>query len=210
MSELRIEWTPVEASNRLDSVTGGKVDADCGTTTITLSRMKTVEFSLPIYVDGGSVLVRAKSKLARLEDLKGKRIAVIAGTTTEQALARAIERPGCDRRAGPGAERHRRHGNAHAGQGGRLCGRSRRPRQSQAPFAESERLRFRHRGLLVRTLRPADAPRRSRFQARGEPRASEPLPFAATSTRSSSAGWARWASPGPLLHAMFYLSTLPE
>ena len=90
MSELRIEWTPVEASNRLEYVTSGKVDAVCGTTTITLSRMKTVDFSLPIYVDGGSVLVRAKSKLAKLADLKGKRIAVIAGTTTEQELARGL------------------------------------------------------------------------------------------------------------------------
>jgi ABC-type amino acid transport substrate-binding protein len=39
-------------------VTSGKVDAACGTTTITLSRMTKVDFSLPIYVDGGSVLKR--------------------------------------------------------------------------------------------------------------------------------------------------------
>jgi ABC-type amino acid transport substrate-binding protein len=90
LPELRIEWTPVEASNRLDYVVSGKVDAVCGTTTITLSRMKSVDFSLPIYVDGGSVLVRAKSKLGKLTDLKGKRIAAIAGTTTEQELARAL------------------------------------------------------------------------------------------------------------------------
>jgi ABC-type amino acid transport substrate-binding protein len=90
LSELRIEWLPVEASNRLDYVVSGKVDAVCGTTTITLSRMKTVDFSLPIYVDGGSVLVRAKSKLARLVDLKGKRIAVISGTTTEEELVRGL------------------------------------------------------------------------------------------------------------------------
>jgi ABC-type amino acid transport substrate-binding protein len=52
--------------------------------------MEKVDFSLPIFVDGGGVLVRTKSKLARLNDLKGKRIAVIAGTTTEQALTRAL------------------------------------------------------------------------------------------------------------------------
>jgi len=97
LPELKIEWLPVEASNRLDYVTSGKVDAVCGTTTITLSRMKTVDFSLPIYVDGGSVLVRAKSKLARLADLKDKRIAVISGTTTAEELVRglnAIAAPG--------------------------------------------------------------------------------------------------------------------
>jgi len=90
MTELKIEWLPVEASSRLDYVTDGKVDAVCGTTTITLGRMKRVDFSLPIYVDGGSVLVRARSKLARLADLKGRRVAVIAGTTTEEELGRGL------------------------------------------------------------------------------------------------------------------------
>ena len=94
MSELKIEWLPVEASNRLDYVISGKVDAVCGTTTITLGRMQKVDFSLPIYVDGGSVLVRARAKLARLTDLKGKKVAVIAGTTTEEELARGLDSSG--------------------------------------------------------------------------------------------------------------------
>jgi ABC-type amino acid transport substrate-binding protein len=94
MTELKIEWLPVEASNRLDYVISGKVDAVCGTTTMTLGRMQKVDFSLPIYVDGGSVLVRARSKLARLTDLQGKRIAVIAGTTTEEELARGLDSKG--------------------------------------------------------------------------------------------------------------------
>jgi glutamate/aspartate transport system substrate-binding protein len=90
MKALKIEWVPVDSASRFETVMGGKVDAECGTSTITLGRMKTVDFSLPIFVDGGGVLVRAKSKLARLKDLKGKRIAVIPGTTTEQALTRAL------------------------------------------------------------------------------------------------------------------------
>jgi ABC-type amino acid transport substrate-binding protein len=94
MSELKIEWLPVEASNRLDYVISGKVDAVCGTTTITLGRMQKVDFSLPIYVDGGSVLVRARAKLARITDLRGKKVAVIAGTTTEEELARGLDSSG--------------------------------------------------------------------------------------------------------------------
>ncbi len=43
---------------RIDDVAERKVDAECGTTTITLSRMETVDFSVPIFVDGGSALVR--------------------------------------------------------------------------------------------------------------------------------------------------------
>src|SRR5262249_53301752 len=90
LRELKIDWVPVTAATRLETVASGKADAECGTTTITLARMEKVDFSLPIFVDGGSVLVHANSKLARLNDLKGKRIAVIAGTTTEQALTRAL------------------------------------------------------------------------------------------------------------------------
>jgi glutamate/aspartate transport system substrate-binding protein len=90
MTELRIEWVSVEAATRLEAVATGKVDADCGTTTISLSRMQTVDFSLPIFVDGGGVLVRAKKKPTRMADLKGKRVAVIGGTTTEQGLVRAL------------------------------------------------------------------------------------------------------------------------
>ena len=91
LKELRIEWTALDAANRLDAVAAGRVDAECGTTTITLTRMEQVDFTVPIYVDGGAVLVRSNSKLARLADLKGRRIAVIPGTTTEPALKHALK-----------------------------------------------------------------------------------------------------------------------
>jgi glutamate/aspartate transport system substrate-binding protein len=87
---LKIVWQPVDAASRFDAVATGRVDAECGTTTITLSRMKDVDFSLPIFVDGGSVLVRVKSRITKLADLRGRKIAVIAGTTTEQALVAAF------------------------------------------------------------------------------------------------------------------------
>jgi glutamate/aspartate transport system substrate-binding protein len=91
LKELKIEWIPVNAATRFEAIANGKADAECGTTTITLTRMETVDFSLPIFVDGGGIMVRSNSKLLRVKDLKGKRIAVIAGTTTEQALTRALK-----------------------------------------------------------------------------------------------------------------------
>ena len=91
LAALKVEWIPVTAATRIAAVTSGKADAECGTTTITLTRMQSVDFSVPIFVDGGSVLVDAKAKLSRLADLKGRKIAVIGGTTTEPALKRALE-----------------------------------------------------------------------------------------------------------------------
>ena len=90
LAEMRVNWEPLDAASRIAAVAAGRVDLECGTTTATLTRMKAVDFSLPIFVDGGSVLVRVKSKLARLADLRGKRIAVIGGTTTEEAIVRAM------------------------------------------------------------------------------------------------------------------------
>ena len=91
LPSLRIEWLPVDAATRIGVVATGKADAVCGTTTITLTRMQSVDFSVPIFVDGGGVLVQSSSKLARLADLKGRKVAVIGGTTTERALKHALD-----------------------------------------------------------------------------------------------------------------------
>ncbi|HEY5863663.1 MAG TPA: amino acid ABC transporter substrate-binding protein [Casimicrobiaceae bacterium] len=87
---LKVAWIPVDATDRLEAVAGGRADAECGTTTMTLSRMQKVDFSLPIFVDGATLLTRANSKIGKLADLKSRKVAVIAGTTTEQALVAAM------------------------------------------------------------------------------------------------------------------------
>ena len=87
---LKVVWRAVDSETRIADVVSRRIDAECGTTTITLSRMERVDFSLPIFVDGGSALVRAGSGLATVSDLKGKRIAVMPATTTEAALKRTF------------------------------------------------------------------------------------------------------------------------
>ena len=71
-------------------VTSGKIDLECGTTTNTLSRQEKVDFSLPIWVDGATFVVKADSPIKTHADLGGKKIAVMEGTTTERALKRAL------------------------------------------------------------------------------------------------------------------------
>jgi ABC-type amino acid transport substrate-binding protein len=83
---LKLNWVPVTAENRLDMVAQGKVDIECGTTTASLSRQERVDFSLMTFVDGGGVLTRSDSKFNSVSDFADKRIAVIPGTTTETAL----------------------------------------------------------------------------------------------------------------------------
>jgi ABC-type amino acid transport substrate-binding protein len=88
LQALKVDWTPLEAGTRIDAVAKGKVDIECGTTTMSLSRYERVDFSLPIFVDGGSVITRTDAKINQFADLSGKRVAVIPGTTTETGLKR--------------------------------------------------------------------------------------------------------------------------
>jgi ABC-type amino acid transport substrate-binding protein len=89
---VKTRWVKLTIQNRIDAVRQRKVDLECSTTTWTLTRQQLVDFSLVTFVDGGSLLVGAKSEAGRLQDLGGKRIAAIRGTTTEKALRGALAR----------------------------------------------------------------------------------------------------------------------
>lgn len=88
---LKIKWVPVTSQNRFEAVAKGDADMECGSSTVTLARMKQVDFSNYIFVDGTGLLARADLNARSLADLGGKKIAVVAGTTNEAALARALK-----------------------------------------------------------------------------------------------------------------------
>ena len=87
---LAIKWVPVTSENRIGQVTGGSVDLECGTTTVTLGRQEQVDFSSLIFVDGGSFVTRADGP-RKLADLAGKTVGVLAGTTTETRLREVLK-----------------------------------------------------------------------------------------------------------------------
>jgi len=84
--DLAINWVVDTVPNRIAMVASGKADLECANTTQSLSRMKDVDFSSLIFVDGGGFLVRADSAINGFGDLAGKSIAVTTGTTTEARL----------------------------------------------------------------------------------------------------------------------------
>jgi ABC-type amino acid transport substrate-binding protein len=88
---LKTVWVPVTAQSRIDQVASGKVDLECGTTTVTLGRQARVDFSLITFLDGGGFLARAGGTPPRsLRDMPGVRVAVSAGTTTEKSLRKLV------------------------------------------------------------------------------------------------------------------------
>lgn len=89
---LKTQWFPVTPENRIQLVANGTIDLECGSTTVTLGRQALVDFSLLTFVDGGSLLARLGSNISSPADLGGKRVAVVPRTTTEKALADALQK----------------------------------------------------------------------------------------------------------------------
>lgn len=87
---LQTRWVKLTIQNRIEAVRRGEVDVECSTTTWTLGRQALVDFSLITFVDGASILAKAGADVSHLADYKGKRIAVISGTTTERVLRDAL------------------------------------------------------------------------------------------------------------------------
>ena len=94
ISDLRAEWVKVTPETRVDALVDGAIDLECGSTTVTLSRQERVDFSNLIFVDGASLMSRVDAGLGTLGELSGKRVAVIAGTTTEHVLHDALKKAG--------------------------------------------------------------------------------------------------------------------
>lgn len=84
--DIETKFVRITSDERLSAVVDGKIDIECGSTTITLSRQEQVDFSLQTFVTGGSVLSLAASGIQTMSDLSGKRVGVAKGTTTIEQL----------------------------------------------------------------------------------------------------------------------------
>src|SRR5262249_17332237 len=58
----------------------------CGSTTVSLSRLKIVDFSSLVFAESTGVMVTARAGINRFDGLAGKTIGVVPGTTNERAV----------------------------------------------------------------------------------------------------------------------------
>jgi ABC-type amino acid transport substrate-binding protein len=91
---LQVKWVPATSQNRLELVRKGQADMECGSTTVTLSRMSEVDFSSYVFVDSTGIMVNSVGGPRTFAELAGKRIAVIGNTTNQAALESAVKRLG--------------------------------------------------------------------------------------------------------------------
>jgi glutamate/aspartate transport system substrate-binding protein len=94
--ELEVKWLPVTSESRIDAITSGQADLECGSTTNNLERAKRVAFSPTIFVSGTKLMVKRGSPIKSFRDLKGKTVVVTAGTTNEQAMREITRRFGIE------------------------------------------------------------------------------------------------------------------
>jgi len=85
-ADLQVRYVPINTTNRIPLVANGTIDIECGTTTNTLARHEQVAFSPIFYLTGTQLLVRTDAGVKDFEDLKGKRVAVLQGSSNESSL----------------------------------------------------------------------------------------------------------------------------
>jgi ABC-type amino acid transport substrate-binding protein len=92
LEEMNISYVPlILPEERLSAIETGRVDIECGASTVTLSRRERVDFSLMTFITGGAVLSMKKSPIPSISDIEGKTVAVIQGTTTHMTLRQFSE-----------------------------------------------------------------------------------------------------------------------
>jgi len=90
---LNVTYVPVTAADRFEAITQQKADLLCEPTSVTLSRREQVDFSIPTFLDGAGLMVRADGP-KNLRALAGQKVGVLAGTTTEEALRNTLKEAG--------------------------------------------------------------------------------------------------------------------
>lgn len=86
---MAIELMMVTPSNRIATVEQGKADMECGSTTNNAERRQKVAFTIPHFITGARLLVKANSGIERMEDLQGRKVVSTKSTTPLRALEQA-------------------------------------------------------------------------------------------------------------------------
>ncbi|WP_353233754.1 transporter substrate-binding domain-containing protein [Diaphorobacter ruginosibacter] len=86
---LEVKWQAVTSQNRIPLLTNGTIDLECGSTTNNSTRGKEVDFAINHFYTGTRLLVKKNSGIKNYPDLKGKTVAITAGTTNLQVMRKA-------------------------------------------------------------------------------------------------------------------------
>lgn len=95
LETIEIQYRTVTAEDRFDRLESGEIDILCGVTTKTLERAERVGFSQLTFATGGALLsMDGPTRIERLSDLAGGKIAVGSGTSTLEVLTARLDADG--------------------------------------------------------------------------------------------------------------------
>ena len=83
----RVQFVPVTTSTRFEALQAGRVDLLLATVTATEERRSLAELSEPYFIAASLLLVAQESRLDRLSDAAGQRVAVVKGSIQEHDIA---------------------------------------------------------------------------------------------------------------------------
>ncbi len=89
IKSMQVAFLQVTPANRIAAIEQGKADLECGSTTNNAERRQKVAFTIPHFITGARLLVRADSKIERIEDMEGKKLVSTKGTTPLKAVEAA-------------------------------------------------------------------------------------------------------------------------
>ena len=84
--DLRVVYQAIEPERAVNLLKNGAIDLICANMSDTKARRKLVAFSPPIYYAALRVLVRSRDKLALVDQLAGKSVVTLGGTTAPGLL----------------------------------------------------------------------------------------------------------------------------
>jgi ABC-type amino acid transport substrate-binding protein len=93
LDQLQVTYVPVTAETRLKVIERHEADLLCESTTPTLKRRETVDFSIPTFLSTTGLIVK-RGGPTKFKELRGKKIGVLAGTTTRERLERYLKDTG--------------------------------------------------------------------------------------------------------------------
>jgi ABC-type amino acid transport substrate-binding protein len=89
VKNVPVEFLQVTPADRIPAIAGGKADMECGSTTNNAERREKVAFTIPHFITGARLLVKADSPIDKIEDLMGKKLVSTKGTTPLKAADQA-------------------------------------------------------------------------------------------------------------------------
>lgn len=83
---IKLVFKTTNPKTRIPLVANGTIDIECGSTTHTVDREETVDFTLTVFLTGTQILVKKGSGIKSYKDLAGKKVGAAQGSTNEKAI----------------------------------------------------------------------------------------------------------------------------